>query len=569
MIVAVTGAAGHVGGNLVRALLERGDRVRALARSDTRALSGLDVELVRGDLRERKVVAAMLEGVERVFHAAATVSIDPRDDAEVAANNVEISRRVAEACLERGVRLIHFSSIHALASREGPMDESAPLAEDHPTAYDRSKARAENEVFACVAKGLDGVIVNPTAVLGPHDFKPSEAGRMLLQLARRRLPCVVDGGFNWVDARDVASGALAAGDRGRAGERYLLTGTWLSVRDLASLACGIVRVRPPRWCLPIGIAGFGVPFAALLARMTGARPLFTRPALEALRHHREVRGDKAAREAGVPAAAARGNVAGHLRLVRSLGGLVSEPKFYAILLDAWFGLAAVTFLLLQFVVAPYGRHARPGFGPAVSNRSGWIVMEAPAALGVAVCFVLGPRTALSAVFLVLWESHYAYRAFVFPFRLKSSRPMPVTVAIWGAIFNVGNAYLIGRSITLYGRDAAWVHDPRFAIGIVVFFAGMATHLWADGVLRGLRRPAGPAYVVPEIGLYRWISCPNYLGEMIEWFGWAMATWSLAGLAFALFTVANLMPRALAHDRWYRDTFPDYPASRRAIVPWVF
>jgi 3-oxo-5-alpha-steroid 4-dehydrogenase 1 len=247
---------------------------------------------------------------------------------------------------------------------------------------------------------------------------------------------------------------------------------------------------------------------------------------------------------------------------------VSEPRFYSIVLDAWFGLAAVTFLALQFVVAPYGRHARTGFGPAISSRTGWILMESPAALGVGACYVFGPRTALSAVFFALWEVHYAYRAFVFPFRLRSSRPMPVTVALSGAIFNVGNAYLIGRSITLYGHGAAWVRDPRFAIGVAVFFGGMATHLWADGVLRRLRRPGGPAYVVPASGLYRWISCPNYLGEMVEWFGWALATWSPAGLAFALFTVANLLPRALDHHRWYKESFPDYPPSRRAILPWV-
>jgi nucleoside-diphosphate-sugar epimerase len=279
-------------------LLARGDRVRALVRSDARPLSGLEVEIVRGDICDKVAVGSLLEGAGRAFHAAATVSIDPRDDAAVLSNNVETTQRVAEACLERGVRMVHFSSIHALASHDGPIDETGPLADDHRFAYDRSKARAEAEVLARVARGLDAVIVNPTAVIGPFDFRPSEAGRMLLKLARRKLPCVVDGGFNWVDARDVASGAIAAAERGGAGERYLLAGDWRNMRDLTSLACAAAGVRPPRWCVPIGVASLGIPFASLIARMTGTKPLFTKPALEALRHHRDVRGEKAARELG-------------------------------------------------------------------------------------------------------------------------------------------------------------------------------------------------------------------------------------------------------------------------------
>ena len=247
---------------------------------------------------------------------------------------------------------------------------------------------------------------------------------------------------------------------------------------------------------------------------------------------------------------------------------MTEPRFYAVLLGVWFALPIITFLALLFVPAPYGRHARPGFGPSISNRAGWILMEAPAALGVAVCYVLGPRSGSSTALALLWEVHYLYRAFVFPFRLRSTRPMPLLVALAGALFNCGNAYLIGRSITLFGHGGGWLLDPRFLAGAGLFFAGLATHLWADQVLMNLRRSGDPEYAVPTGGLYRWISCPNYLGEMVEWLGWALATWSLAGVAFALFTVANLMPRALEHHRWYRRTFSDYPSSRRAVVPGV-
>lgn len=298
MIAAVTGAAGHLGGNLVRALLARGHSVRALVRGDARALDGLDVVTVRGDVRDPGAVDALLDGAEAVFHLAAKVSIDPRDDAEVLALNVQGTRLVAERCVVRTVRLVHFSSIHALTSHDGPIDEGRPLAEASAFAYDRSKAAAERRILDGMARGLDAVIVNPTAVIGPFDFKPSHTGQMLRQLAGRKLPALVRGGFDWVDARDVAAGAIAAAEKGRSGERYLLSGHWCRVRDLANLVCEAAGVRPPRFDVPVAVAMLGVPLAAVHARLTGARPMYTRAALEAVRHHRDVRHDKARHELG-------------------------------------------------------------------------------------------------------------------------------------------------------------------------------------------------------------------------------------------------------------------------------
>lgn len=245
---------------------------------------------------------------------------------------------------------------------------------------------------------------------------------------------------------------------------------------------------------------------------------------------------------------------------------MSAPGAYAALVGAWFALAAAAFVALRVLTAPYGRHARAGFGPTVAPRTGWVLMETPAAVGVAVCFAAGPRAPLSALFLAMWEAHYAYRSFVFPFLLRSRTPMPLLVVLSGALFNVGNSYLIGTAITRFGRDVAWLTDPRFGAGVALFVAGLTIHVRADRVLRRMRRPGESGYAIPRGGLYRWVSCPNYLGEMIEWWGFALATWSLAGLAFAVFTVANLLPRALDHHRWYRERFPDYPARRKALVP---
>lgn len=302
MRVAVTGASGHVGANLVRALLARGDEVRALVRADDRALRGLGLEKVEGDLLEPASLAALVAGAEVVFHAAAQVSISGERDAELARVNVLGTRHVAAACLGAGVRrLVHFSSIHALESPRGSrtMDESEPfvVASGAP-AYDRSKADGEREVLAAVERGLEAVILNPTAIVGPFDFKPSHTGRLIVALARRRMPALVAGGFDWVDVRDVASAALAAAERGRAGERYLVSGHWLSIAGLSREVERASGVPAPRLVAPLWAARLGVPFVTLFARVFGREALYTAESLRAIRLSREVNGTKARRELG-------------------------------------------------------------------------------------------------------------------------------------------------------------------------------------------------------------------------------------------------------------------------------
>lgn len=234
------------------------------------------------------------------------------------------------------------------------------------------------------------------------------------------------------------------------------------------------------------------------------------------------------------------------------------------------GAAALTFVALLFIVAPYGRHARPGWGPTVGARAGWILMESPSALGFAAIFALGRHRGELAPLLLcaLWEAHYLHRTFVFPFRLPAtSRRMPLAIAAMGASFNCANAYVNARWISelgSYARD--WPSDPRFVIGALLFVVGAAINVRADGALLRLRR-AGE-YTIPRGGLFDLIASPNYLGELLEWVGFALAAWSLAGLAFAVYTAANLVPRAIAHRRWYRERFPEYPKERRAIVPFL-
>jgi 3-oxo-5-alpha-steroid 4-dehydrogenase 1 len=252
---------------------------------------------------------------------------------------------------------------------------------------------------------------------------------------------------------------------------------------------------------------------------------------------------------------------------------MSETRLYGWLLCAWVvvAIAVVPYLLLR--PAPYGRHGRPGWGPVLKARLAWVLMEIPSPLLMTAMFLLGDRRAnlpaLAA--LALWLGHYLYRSIVFAFLLPStSKPMPVVVLGSGACFNVVNAYLNGRWLFTLSpvRPVAWLTSAPFLIGVCLFAAGFLTHVLADRELRRLRGQSGGAYVVPQGPLFRLVSCPNYLGEMIEWTGWAIATLSWPGLVFALWTAANLVPRALKHRAWYRATFANYPRARKAIIPYV-
>jgi protein-S-isoprenylcysteine O-methyltransferase Ste14 len=252
---------------------------------------------------------------------------------------------------------------------------------------------------------------------------------------------------------------------------------------------------------------------------------------------------------------------------------MTERSFFDAALAGLFVCAAVTVIALLRITAPYGRHARRGFGATMPSTAGWVLMEAVAALGMPALFLIGDRTGDPAAIalLALWELHYLHRAFVYPFRRKGgSRPMPISVVAMAIVFNSWNAYLNGRWLFALGpeRGAEWLRDPRFIAGAALFVVGMAINVRSDDALIALRRPGETEYRVPRGGLFRFVTMPNYLGELIEWLAWALATWSLAGLAFAAFTAANLVPRALANRRWYLSRFPDYPQERKAIIPFV-
>lgn len=252
-----------------------------------------------------------------------------------------------------------------------------------------------------------------------------------------------------------------------------------------------------------------------------------------------------------------------------------QTIFNSILITSFF-LAVLVFVTLLFIAAPYGRHIRRGWGPTINNKIGWVIMEAPAPLVFAACFVLGSYTnsITMLVFFGLWEVHYLHRAFIYPLGLRSSvKNVSLLVMGSGLLFNAVNSYLNGRYLFTFsdseGYASEWLRDPRFIIGLVLFIAGFIINRQADSTLRHLRQFDESGYKIPQGGLYRWISCPNYLGEIVTWVGWAIATWSLPGLAFAIWTAANLAPRAYSHHIWYQKNFSDYPIERKALVPGLW
>jgi len=197
---------------------------------------------------------------------------------------------------------VHCSSVHAFDQEpvDQPLDETRSRSDQrsgHPP-YDLSKARGEREIRSVIDRGLDGVIVNPTGIIGPNDFQSSRMGRVLFDLARRRLPTLIDGGFNWIDVRDVCAGLLAAGDRGRTGESYLLGGRYASVGELAELVRRETGIPPPRLTTPMWLARIGAPFVVAAGRITGREPLYTSEALRALRSNRNISTKKARDELG-------------------------------------------------------------------------------------------------------------------------------------------------------------------------------------------------------------------------------------------------------------------------------
>jgi len=302
-LVLVTGAAGFVGSAVVRALQARGARVRALTRptSPRRNLMDFTGEVVEGDIRDQADMARALTGVSRLFHVAADYRLWARDPEEIVRNNLRGTNAVMRAALAAGVeRIVYTSSVATLSLAQVPADETAPLTEsDAVGAYKRSKVTAERLVERMAAdEGLPAVIVNPSTPIGPRDVRPTPTGRIIVEAATGRIPAFVDTGLNLVHVDDVAEGHCLALERGRIGERYILGGQDVLLREMLAVIAGLTGRRPPTLDLPRAPL-YPLAFAAeALARLTGKAPFLTIDGLKMSRHHMFFTSAKAGRELG-------------------------------------------------------------------------------------------------------------------------------------------------------------------------------------------------------------------------------------------------------------------------------
>lgn len=246
---------------------------------------------------------------------------------------------------------------------------------------------------------------------------------------------------------------------------------------------------------------------------------------------------------------------------------------FEILIAGWIVLGLALIPLQIIVTAPFGRHSSRRWGPVMDNRAGWIIMEliSPLVLWGSFAWAGAHLSAPVMILMATWTLHYVNRSLVFPLRIRTAgKKIPVLIVIFAICFNAVNGWTNGTYFGAgWGRyDWNWLIDPRFLAGMAILVFGAVINVKADATLLALRAKHETGYQVPRGGLFERVSCPNFFGEIIEWTGFAIACWNLPALGFAVWTAANLIPRALSHHRWYRETFDDYPENRRAVIPGI-
>lgn len=239
--------------------------------------------------------------------------------------------------------------------------------------------------------------------------------------------------------------------------------------------------------------------------------------------------------------------------------------------------AVIVFVALHFVEAGYGMMYNRRWGPAIDNRVGWVLMEAPVFIVMIVLWSMSPRQwdIVPLAMFLLFQIHYFQRSFIFPLLIKGKSKMPLSIILMGVIFNVLNAMMQGGWI-FYVSDSnrygvEWLWSWQFIVGLVVFAAGMAININSDYIIRHLRRPGDTRHYIPRGGMFKYVSSANYFGEWLEWTGFAILTWSWAGAVFSLWTFANLAPRARKiHARYLKEFGAEFAQLKlKKIIPFIY
>ncbi len=302
MKIAITGAGGHVGNVLCQQLADKGFDLKILLLENEQMPIDLETEIVVGNILDKKVLQELIAGCDVVYHLAAKIAIDNKDRDSVFEVNIKGTQNVIDICLEQKVkRLVYTSTVHSLKSF-GPdeiLDENNPLNPESKMAYEASKAEAELLLIKAAKNGLDAVILNPSAIIGPFDFQPSYLGQAFIKIYQNKLPMLVTGGYDFVDVRDVVDAAVIAATQGRSGERYILSGRWLSLKELSATISKVASAKTPTFVAPMFLAKIGLPFIHAWAKLSGQHPLYTADSLEILKQsNKNMSHQKAEKELG-------------------------------------------------------------------------------------------------------------------------------------------------------------------------------------------------------------------------------------------------------------------------------
>ncbi|MEI6124483.1 MAG: NAD-dependent epimerase/dehydratase family protein [Bacteroidota bacterium] len=299
MKIAITGASGHVGSNLCRKLIEQNFEINVLYHNDDKAFRDLPLNIIKGELRSIQTLDNLIQGVDIVIHTAAFIAVNQYDEQQVIDTNIQGTKNIIDKCRQHNVkRLIHFSSIHAFNQfpLNQPLNENRELISNSPYIYDKTKAQSETLVRQANGNGLQTIVLSPTSIIGPYDFKPSLVGRSLINIYKRNLPALISGGYDFVDVRDIVDATINAITMAQPGEKYLLSGNWHSIKEFGDLIQKVSGVKRPKFICPLWLAKFGMPLMKYFVDKEN-RLVFNKQTIEILESgHRNISSAKAKKE---------------------------------------------------------------------------------------------------------------------------------------------------------------------------------------------------------------------------------------------------------------------------------